>query len=595
MLPVGGCRETNFALSKFHYGFLNRLNTNSKKVNTMDDEKMFCFQCQETARGTGCTVRGVCGKLPQTSMYMDTLLAVTRGVGAAANALREGSATCADGACQLRPFIEGVGAYITRALFATITNANFDDSRLGQLIADGLTLCDRLKTQAREAGIALPQIDELVLPIDSVEQIVATTGRRWRVSRHAHTEDGALREFVLYGLKGMAAYYEHAARLGHTDPRIVAFMCYALATISRHDVDVDALTALLMDTGKYGVDTMALLDRAHTAAFGQPSVTQVSLGTGKRPGILISGHDLHDLADLLQQTEGTGIDIYTHGEMLPGHYYPQLRRHRHLVGHYGNAWWQQRQELEHFHGPIVFTTNCLVPPQPGAGYADKVFTLHATGYPGWRHLSADAKGHVDFSEVIELARHCPPPEPLEQGTLTGGFAHGQVLAMADRIVAAIRQGTIRRMVVMSGCDGRMASRQYYTDFARALPADTLILTSGCAKYRYIKLPLGTVAGLPRVLDAGQCNDSYSWALVAIRLSEALGVEQLEQLPITFNIAWYEQKAVIVLLALLSLGFKNIHIGPTLPAFVTPAMLGVLVSRFGVSGIGSVDHDITLIG
>lgn len=389
----------------------------------------------------------------------------------------------------------------------------------------------------------------------------------------------------------MAAYYEHASRLNERNEEIIAFMEKALATISNPAADMDTLLATVMETGKFGVDAMALLDKANTQAYGNPELTKVNIGTGSRPGILISGHDLKDIEQLLEQTEGTGVDVYTHGEMLPAHYYPQLKKYKHLVGNYGNAWWKQKEEFETFNGPIVFTTNCIVPPSPKASYKDRVFTTNATGFPGWKHILADENGHKDFSEVIEIAKTCKAPTAIEQGEIIGGFAHAQVFALADQVVEAVKSGAIRKFVVMSGCDGRMKSRDYYTEFAAQLPKDTVILTSGCAKFKYNKLNLGDINGIPRVLDAGQCNDSYSWAVVALKLKEIFGANDINDLPIEFNIAWYEQKAVIVLLALLYLGIKNIHIGPTLPAFVSPNVLKVLIENFGLGGITSVEEDL----
>ena len=395
----------------------------------------------------------------------------------------------------------------------------------------------------------------------------------------------------MLGLKGIAAYYEHAARLGCRNTEITKFMAGALALITDPDTDIDELTRLVLATGKYGVDTMALLDKANTEAYGHPEMTKVNIGAGTRPGILISGHDLLDIEELLKQTEGTGVDIYTHGEMLPAHYYPGLKKYKHLVGNYGNAWWKQKEEFSTFNGPIVFTTNCIVPPLPDADYKDRVFTANSTGFPGWKHIREDENGHKDFSGVIALAKTCKVPEEIETGEIVGGFAHAQVFALADKVVEAVRSGAIRKFVVMGGCDGRMKSRNYYTDYAKSLPEDVVILTSGCAKYKYNKLNLGDINGIPRVLDAGQCNDSYSWVVVALKLKEIFGAGDINDLPIVFNIAWYEQKAVIVLLALLSLGVKNIHIGPTLPAFVSPNVLRLLQEQFGLGTITTVEEDL----
>ena len=540
---------------------------------------MFCFQCQETAKGTGCTVRGVCGKLPETNRWMDLLLSVVRGVGTIYHSLLE------DGAND----DVKVDDFIIDALFATITNANFDDNALLAKVDNGIAIKKQLLEEAAKRGVKLPAYHEVEWGGEKADY--EAEGNKETVLRESDEDKRSLKETIVLGLKGMAAYYEHAARLGFRDEHIIRFMAKALAGITSTDASADDLLPLLLETGKYGVDVMALLDQANTTAYGHPELTKVNIGVGKRPGILISGHDLHDLADLLEQTEGTGIDIYTHGEMLPAHYYPALKKYKHLVGNYGNAWWKQKEEFSHFNGPIVFTTNCIVPPSPTANYRDRVFTSNSTGFPGWKYIPTKADGHKDFSEVIEMARHCEAPEEIEHGEIIGGFAHNQVFALADKIVEAVKSGAIRKFVVMSGCDGRMKSRNYYTDFAQALPKDVVILTSGCAKYKYNKLNLGDINGIPRVLDAGQCNDSYSWAVVALKLKEIFGAADINDLPISFNIAWYEQKAVIVLLALLSLGVKNIHIGPTLPAFVSPGVLSVLQDSFGLGTISTVDEDL----
>jgi len=540
---------------------------------------MFCFQCQETAKGTGCTVRGVCGKLPETNRWMDLLLSVVRGVGTIYHSLLE------DGAND----DVKVDDFIIDALFATITNANFDDNALLAKVDNGIAIKKLLLAEAAQRGITLPAYHEVAWGGEKADY--EAEGNKETVLRESNEDIRSLKETIVLGLKGMAAYYEHAARLGFRDEHIIRFMAKALAGITSTDASADDLLPLLLETGKYGVDVMALLDQANTTAYGHPELTKVNIGVGKRPGILISGHDLHDLADLLEQTEGSGIDIYTHGEMLPAHYYPALKKYKHLVGNYGNAWWKQKEEFSHFNGPIVFTTNCIVPPSPTANYRDRVFTSNSTGFPGWKYIPTKADGHKDFSEVIEMARHCEAPEEIEHGEIIGGFAHNQVFALADKIVEAVKSGAIRKFVVMSGCDGRMKSRNYYTDFAQALPKDVVILTSGCAKYKYNKLNLGDINGIPRVLDAGQCNDSYSWAVVALKLKEIFGAADINDLPISFNIAWYEQKAVIVLLALLSLGVKNIHIGPTLPAFVSPGVLSVLQDNFGLGTISTVDEDL----
>jgi hydroxylamine reductase len=547
------------------------------------EEKMFCFQCQETAKGTGCTLRGVCGKLPQTAKYMDLLLSVVRGVAIADNALTQAHV---DTDAQAADFI-------VDALFATITNANFDDESILARVDKGVALRNALIAKAKANNIALPDYAEITW--DGDKATYDEQGAKMGVKRNQNEDIRSLKELTMYGLKGMAAYYEHAARLGFTDTAITDFMSLALATISNPDAQQDELLNLVLQTGKVGVQAMALLDKANTESYGNPEITKVNIGVGKNPGILISGHDLHDIEDLLHQTEGTGIDVYTHGEMLPAHYYPQLKKYKHLVGNYGNAWWKQKEEFSTFNGPIVFTTNCIVPPLPGANYKDRMFTMNSTGYPGCRHIETSADGHKDFSEVIAEAKKCAAPTEIELGEILGGFAHNQVLALADKIVDAVKSGAIKRFVVMGGCDGRMKSRNYYTEFAEALPKDVVILTAGCAKYKFNKLNLGDINGIPRVLDAGQCNDSYSLAVIAMKLQEVFGLDDINKLPIIYNIAWYEQKAVIVLLALLSLGVKNIHLGPTLPAFLSADVAKMLVDNFGIAGIGTVEDDLQLFG
>lgn len=547
------------------------------------EEKMFCFQCQETAKGTGCTLRGVCGKLPQTAKYMDLLLSVVRGVAIANNALTQAHV---DTDAQAADFI-------VDALFATITNANFDDESILARVDKGVALRNALIAKAKANNIALPDYAEITW--DGDKATYDEQGAKMGVKRNQNEDIRSLKELTMYGLKGMAAYYEHAARLGFTDTAITDFMSLALATISNPDAQQDELLNLVLQTGKVGVQAMALLDKANTESYGNPEITKVNIGVGKNPGILISGHDLHDIEDLLHQTEGTGIDVYTHGEMLPAHYYPQLKKYKHLVGNYGNAWWKQKEEFSTFNGPIVFTTNCIVPPLPGANYKDRMFTMNSTGYPGCRHIETSADGHKDFSEVIAEAKKCAAPTEIELGEILGGFAHNQVLALADKIVDAVKSGAIKRFVVMGGCDGRMKSRNYYTEFAEALPKDVVILTAGCAKYKFNKLNLGDINGIPRVLDAGQCNDSYSLAVIAMKLQEVFGLDDINKLPIIYNIAWYEQKAVIVLLALLSLGVKNIHLGPTLPAFLSADVAKMLVDNFGIAGIGTVEDDLQLFG
>lgn len=545
---------------------------------------MFCYQCQEAAKGVGCVLKGVCGKNASTACSMDLLLFVVRGVSVAATALRRQSVDFDR---------NRVDVFVTDALFCTITNANFDEESILRRVEAGLELRNELVALAVQAGMALPQVDELTWNGSRTD--FSDKAKTVGVLREPNVDVRSLKELLVYGLKGMAAYHEHAMRLGHSDESIHTFMQEALARITGDSLSADELVALVLRTGEVGVQTMALLDAANTGRYGHPEMTRVNIGVGKRPGILISGHDLRDLEDLLEQTEGTGIDVYTHSEMLPAHYYPAFKKYKHFVGNYGNAWWKQREEFAAFNGPIVFTTNCIVPPLENAAYKERMFTGNSTGYPGCRHLETDANGRKDFSEVIALAHQCEPPTELETGELIGGFAHNQVLQLADAVVGAVKSGAIRKFIVMAGCDGRMKSRDYYTEFAKALPQDTVILTAGCAKYKYNKLPLGDINGIPRVLDAGQCNDSYSLALIALKLKEVFGLNDINELPIVYNIAWYEQKAVIVLLALLSLGVKQIHLGPTLPAFLSPGVVKVLVENFGIGGITSVDEDLAKFG
>ena len=546
----------------------------------MTESKMFCFQCQETAKGTGCTLRGVCGKLPETAKWQDLLLSVARGIGTIRHRLTLAGVKANDTA---------VDDYLVDALFSTITNANFDDQSILLKVDQGIALKRKLLDMAQNNNVQLPDYQEVRWSGEKADY--AAEGQREGVLRNSDADLRSLKELTVLGLKGTAAYYQHAANLGKRHREIIDFICKALATISNPDAPKQELLGIVLETGKWGVEVMALLDKANTEAYGNPEITKVNLGVGKNPGILVSGHDLLDIEQLLEQTEGTGIDVYTHGEMLPAHYYPRLKKYKHLVGNYGNAWWQQKEEFSKFNGPIVFTTNCIVPPKPDANYAGRVFTTNSTGYPGWKHIEADTDGHKDFSQVIAMAKQCQAPEELETGEIAGGFAHAQVFALADKIVEAVKSGSIRKFVVMSGCDGRMKSRNYYSDFAKALPHNVVILTSGCAKYKYNKLNLGDINGIPRVLDAGQCNDSYSWAVVALKLKEIFGAHDINELPIFFNIAWYEQKAVIVLLALLHLGVKNIHIGPTLPSFVSEGVLKVLVDNFGLGTISTVEEDI----
>ena len=556
-------------------------------------DKMFCYQCQETAKGTGCTSIGVCGKTSETSGLQDLLLYTEKGVAAYSTIFRkEGKA---------KELIKNkVNRYLINSLFITITNANFDDAAILDEIKAGLKLREELKAlatdeekkEAEKYGADLVnwyyESDEDLIKFSENQSVVG-------VLRTENEDVRSLRELIMYGLKGLAAYAEHAFNLGKTSEEIFAFVEEALLGTMDDSLTAEQLIALTMKTGEYGVKVMALLDEANTSALGTPEITKVKIGAGKRPGILISGHDLWDLKQLLEQSKDSGVDIYTHSEMLPGHGYPELKKYSHFYGNYGNAWWDQRKDFTNFNGPIVFTTNCIVPPVKNATYKDRVFTTNAAGYPGWKRIKVNADGTKDFSEIIELAKTCQPPVEVESGEITVGFAHNQVLSLADKVVENIKSGAIKRFVVMSGCDGRMSQRHYYTEFAENLPKDTIILTSGCAKFKYNKLNLGDINGIPRVLDAGQCNDSYSWAVVALKLKEVFGLNDINELPLVFNIAWYEQKAVIVLLALLYLGVKNIHVGPTLPGFLSPNVAKVLVENFGIAGITTVEEDLKKFG
>ena len=551
--------------------------------------KMFCYQCQETAKGTGCTTLGVCGKTSETSGLQDLLLYTEKGVAAYSIIFRkEGKA---------KELIKNkVNRYLINSLFITITNANFDDDAILDEIKVGLKLREELKalaTDEEKKEAEKYEVDLVNWYYESDEDLIKFSENQSVVGviRTENEDIRSLRELVMYGLKGMAAYAEHAFNLGKTSEEIFAFIEKALLGTMNNNLTADELVALVMETGEYGVKVMALLDEANTSALGTPEITKVKIGAGKRPGILISGHDLWDLKQLLEQSKDSGVDIYTKSEMLPGHGYPELKKYSHFYGNYGNAWWDQRKDFTNFNGPIVFTTNCIVPPLKNASYKDRVFTTNAAGYPGWKRIKINADGTKDFSEVIELAKTCQPPVEVESGEITVGFAHNQVLSLADKIVENIKSGAIKRFIVMSGCDGRMTQRHYYTEFAENLPKDTIILTSGCAKYKYNKLNLGDINGIPRVLDAGQCNDSYSWAVVALKLKEVFGLNDINELPLVFNIAWYEQKAVIVLLALLYLGVKNIHLGPTLPSFLSPNVAKVLVENFGIAGITTVEEDL----
>ena len=537
--------------------------------------KMFCYQCQETAGCTGCTRVGVCGKQPDVAAMQDLLVYVTKGLSAVTTALRaQGEA------------VEGeINHLITLNLFTTITNANFDKEAIEARIRDTLAVKEKLLARV-EHREQLP-LAALWDGTGSWEAKAAQVG----VLSTENEDIRSLRELITYGLKGLSAYSKHANALLQDDGEVDAFLQRALAATLDDSLSADDLVALTMETGKYGVQGMALLDKANTQAYGNPQITKVSIGVGKNPGILVSGHDLRDLEMLLEQTQGTGVDVYTHSEMLPAHYYPAFQKYPNFVGNYGNAWWKQKEEFEAFHGPILMTTNCIVPPKDS--YKDRLYTTGAAGYPGCKHIPGGIGEKKDFSALIEHAKKCEPPQEIERGEIVGGFAHAQVLALADKIVEAVQSGAIKKFVVMAGCDGRAKSREYYTEFAKALPQDAVILTAGCAKYKYNKLDLGDIGGIPRVLDAGQCNDSYSLAVIALKLKEIFGLEDINQLPIIYNIAWYEQKAVIVLLALLYLGVKNIHLGPTLPAFLSPNVAKVLVDNFGIAGIGTVEEDMAL--
>lgn len=540
------------------------------------ENRMFCYQCQETAGGTGCTRAGVCGKKPETAAAQDLLIYVTKGLSAVTTRLRAEGKTVAP----------EVNHLVTVNLFSTITNANFDREVLLARVTETLDTKRALLAQVPDSA-GLPGAAHWDGGPETYDDKAAGVG----VLSVGDEDIRSLRELITYGLKGLAAYTKHANALLRDDGELDAFIQRALAETLDDSRTVGDLVTLTLETGSWGVRGMALLDKANTEAYGNPEMTRVKLGVGKNPGILISGHDLRDLEMLLRQTQGTGVDVYTHSEMLPAHYYPAFKKYPNFVGNYGNAWWRQKEEFERFRGPILMTTNCIVP--PGDSYKDRLYTTGAAGYPGCRHIPGGVGEEKDFSPLLRQAKRCPPPEELEQGELVGGFAHAQAFALADKIVDAVKSGAIRRFVVMAGCDGRAKSRSYYTAFAEALPRDTVILTAGCAKYRYNKLKLGDIGGIPRVLDAGQCNDSYSLALLALKLKEAFGLDDVNGLPIVYNIAWYEQKAVIVLLALLSLGVKNIHLGPTLPAFLSPNTAKMLAENFGIAGIGTVDDDLAL--
>ncbi|MUG45265.1 hydroxylamine reductase [Paenibacillus woosongensis] len=543
---------------------------------------MFCFQCQEASKGVGCTIVGVCGKTPEVANLQDLLIFILKGISffSVDTELPE--------SLQRRTSV-----FMMDSLFATITNANFDRDVFVVKIREALALRDEVRKHWEHQHPA----SQTLLPDAAAwhgydEEALDAKAKEVGVLATEDADIRSLRELLTYGLKGMAAYQYHAYQLNYTNCEVEQFMQRALAATLDDTLTVDQMVALVMETGKFGVDAMALLDQANTGVYGHPEVTKVNIGVRNRPGILVSGHDLKDLEELLQQTEGTGVDVYTHSEMLPAHYYPTFKKYEHFVGNYGNAWWKQASEFEDFNGPILMTTNCIVPPKPS--YVKRIFTTGNTGYPGLRHIPEGVDGQPkDFSELIALAKQCPPPTELETGEIVGGFAHNTVTSIADQVVDAVKTGDIRRFFVMAGCDGRMKSRNYYTEFAQQLPRDTVILTAGCAKYKYNKLDLGEIGGIPRVLDAGQCNDSYSLAMIALKLKEILGLDDINELPISYNIAWYEQKAVIVLLALLYLGVKNIHLGPTLPAFLSPNVANVLVEQFGIGGITNVEDDMKM--
>ena len=543
------------------------------------ENKMFCFQCQETAGCSGCTKFGVCGKSPDLARMQDLLVYVTKGLSEVTTKLRE----------EGKKVSFEINNYITLNLFTTITNANFDDEIFYNRVFETLSIKEKLLNELKNKE----NLSNAALYNGKTREELDEKSRVVGVLATKDEDIRSLRELIIYGLKGMSAYLKHANELGYDDEDVNIFMQNTLAKTLDDSLSVDELVALTLETGKVGVDGMALLDKANTESYGNPEVSKVNIGVGKNPGILVSGHDLKDLEELLEQSEDTGVDIYTHSEMLPAHYYPKLKKYKHLVGNYGNAWWKQKEEFESFNGPILMTTNCIVPPTSKENYKERMFTTGAAGFTGCKHIEKDENGHKDFSEIIEMAKKCKAPTEIERGEIIGGFAHAQVFALADKVVEAVKTGAIKKFFVMAGCDGRAKSRNYYTDFAKALPKDTVILTAGCAKYKYNKLDLGDINRIPRVLDAGQCNDSYSLALIALKLKEVFELEDINELPLAFNIAWYEQKAVIVLLSLLYLGVKNIHLGPTLPAFLSPNVAKVLVENFGIGGITNVEDDIKM--
>lgn len=544
--------------------------------------QMFCYQCQEAAKGTGCTIQGVCGKTSDVANLQDLLLYALKGISIFSSANRQAGIVSVE-----------ADKFVMDGLFATITNANFDRAVFVKRIREALALREKLKQTAAAAGVSakLAAHDAATFTVETEEEMdrkAATVG----ILATENEDVRSLRELLTYGLKGMAAYASHAHQLGFSNNDIHGFIQKGLAATLDDSLTAEQLIALNMEAGQHGVTVMAMLDEANTSTYGHPQITKVNIGVGNRPGILISGHDLKDMEELLKQTEGTGVDVYTHSEMLPAHYYPAFKKYSHFVGNYGNAWWKQDKEFESFNGPILMTTNCIVPPK--ASYADRLYTTGNAGYPGVKHIADGENGQPkDFSALIAHAKSCQPPVEIETGEIIGGFAHETVLSLVDKVVDAVKSGAIKRFFVMAGCDGRMKSRDYYTEFAAALPKDTVILTAGCAKYKYNKLDLGDIGGIPRILDAGQCNDSYSLAVIALKLKEVFQLNDINELPISYNIAWYEQKAVIVLLALLSLGVKNIHLGPTLPAFLSPGVAKVLVETFGIGGITSVQDDLNM--
>ncbi len=546
---------------------------------------MFCFQCQETAKGTGCTIKGVCGKTEDVANLQDLLIYTCKGLSIYAMEARKAGIA-----------MEETNKFIFDSLFMTITNANFDKERFYSKIKQGNILKKKLAEEIEKKGINInkEKLHESALWNELTNEEFDLKSSKVGVLVTENEDIRSLKELLVYGIKGIAAYAEHAYNLGFQNEEIFAFMQKGLSESTREDISADELVGLVMEAGKFGVDVMALLDKANTSKYGNPEITKVNIGVRNNPGILISGHDLHDMEDLLKQTEGTGVDVYTHSEMLPAHYYPAFKKYSHFAGNYGNAWWKQKEEFETFNGPVIFTSNCIVPPLENSTYKDRIYTTGAAGFGGFKYIPERKEGGVkDFSGVIEHAKKTKPPTEIETGEIIGGFAHAQVFALADKVVEAVKSGAIKKFFVMAGCDGRMKNRDYYTEFAAKLPKDTVILTAGCAKYRYNKLQLGDINGIPRLLDAGQCNDSYSLAVIALKLKEIFQLNDINELPIAYNIAWYEQKAVIVLLALLYLGVKNIHLGPTLPGFLSPNVAKILIETFGIGGITNVDDDMKM--